>query len=39
MGSVKHAENLVDTIVAKYTGLRLGTEVEFRNLVCFVILA
>ena len=35
---MKYAENLVDTIIVKYTGQRLGTEVEFRDLVCFVIL-
>ena len=38
MGSVKYAENLVDTIIAKYTGKRLGTEVEFRDLVLVVVL-
>ena len=27
---MKHAENLVATNIAKYTGLRSGTEVKFR---------
>ena len=38
MGSVKHAENLVAKNIAKYTGLRSGTEVEFRALVLVVVL-
>ena len=38
MGSMKHAEHLVATIIAKYTGLRSGTEVEFRGLVWVVVL-
>ena len=39
MGSVNYAENLVDMIIAKLTGLRSGTEVVFRDLVWFAILA
>ena len=39
MGSVKHAENLAANIIAKYTGLRSGTEVKFRALVWAVVLA
>ena len=38
MGSVKHAENLVAKNIAKNTGLRSGTEVEFRGLVWVVVL-
>ena len=33
MGSVKYAENLVDTIIAKSTGQGSGTEVNLRGLV------
>ena len=38
MGSVKHAENLVAKNIAKYTGLRSGTAVEFQDLVWVVVL-
>ena len=39
MGSVKHAGNLVAKNIAKYTGLRSGMEVDFRDLVWAVVLA
>ena len=35
---MKHAENLDAKNIAKYTGLRSGTEVEFRGLVWVVVL-
>ena len=38
MGVVKYAENLVATIIAKFTGPGSVTEVEFRYLVCSVVL-
>ena len=38
MGSIKYAENLVATNIAKHTGLRSGTEVKFRDLVWVVAL-
>ena len=38
MGSVKYARNLAAKNVAKYTGLRSGTEVKFRGLVWVVVL-
>ena len=37
-GSMKYAENLVATNIAKYTGLRSGTEVKFHALVWVVAL-
>ena len=36
---MKYAENLVAKNIAKTTGIRSGTEAEFRSLVCAVVLA
>ena len=38
MGSVKYAENLAATIIAKFTGPGSGTEAKFRYLVGSVVL-
>ena len=38
MGSMKYVENLAAKNIAKYTGLRSGTEVEFLDLVWVVVL-
>ena len=35
---MKYAENLVAKNIAKTTGIRSGTEVEFSGLVCVVVL-
>ena len=39
MGRMKYTENLVAKNIAKTTGIRSGTEVEFRGFVCAVVLA
>ena len=36
---MKYAENLAAKNIAKHTGIRSGTEVEFRDLVWAVVLA
>ena len=38
MGSMKYVESHIAMNIARYTGLRLGTEVKFRALVWFVVL-
>ena len=38
MGNMKYVENLVAKNIAKYTELRSGKDVEFRNPVWFVVL-